>query len=79
MCAAGPIPLQTLLLAGGGNFFSGVGGVYASVDGGASWGVSINLGQEVKACRGLALPGGTRVYCVSAGVAGGSIVTADIA
>ena len=76
--AAGDAP--PLLIAAGGNFFSGVGGIYASEDLGATWVLTLDLGEEVKACRALALPGGagTRVYCVSAGPRGGSIVSADV-
>jgi len=68
------------LVAAGGNFFSGVGGIYSSGDGGASWTLDVDLGEEVKACRALPLPalGATRVYCVSAGAHGGSIVSADV-
>jgi len=68
------------MIAAGGNFFSQVGGVYSSVDGGQTWRLDIDLGQEVKACRSLALPAinATRVFCVSAGQGGGSIVSADV-
>ena len=70
----------SIMIAAGGNFFSAVGGIYSSADGGKTWALDINLGQEVKACRSLALPAlkVTRVFCVSAGQAGGSIVSADI-
>jgi len=69
-------PLPTLLAAGG-NFFSAVGGVFSSVDGGATWTQDLNIGEEVKACRALALPEATRVYCVSAGSSAGGIFSAD--
>jgi len=80
-------PIRTVLalgggvmLAAGGDYFSGVGGVHLSQDGGASWGVDLQLGQEVKACRAARLPAlrVARVFCVSAGSAGGSIVSADV-
>lgn len=68
----------TLLLAAGGNYFSSAGGVYASLDEGATWQLSLDLGQEVKACRAVKLPTGrTRIFCVSAGQRGGSIVSCD--
>lgn len=72
--------VPAVLIAAGGNFFSGVGGIYSSVDGGLTWTMDVDLGQEVKACRALPLPtvGVTRVYCVSAGQSGGSIVSTDI-
>jgi hypothetical protein len=69
---------QPVLIAAGGNFFSGVGGAWSSSDGGATWTQDLNAGQELKACRALALPGRTRVYCVSAGSAAGGIYSADI-
>jgi hypothetical protein len=80
-------PIRTVLalprgvmLAAGGDYFSSVGGIYASVDGGRSWALSLDLGQEVKACRATPLPAlrATRVFCVSAGSAGGSVVSADL-
>lgn len=78
--AGGASGTPPLLIAAGGNYFSGVGGIYASDDLGATWALTLDLGQEVKACRALALPGGagTRVFCVSAGPEGGSIVSADV-
>lgn len=69
-------PLPTLVAAGG-NFFSGVGGAFSSADGGATWTQDLSIGEEVKACRALALPAATRVYCVSAGSAAGGIFSAD--
>ena len=66
------------LVAAGGNFYSAQGGVFSSTDGGVTWTQDLDLGEEVKACRTLALPGLTRVYCVSAGQQAGSIVSADI-
>lgn len=69
-------PLPTLIAAGG-NFFSGVGGIFSSADGGATWAQDLDIGEEVKACRALALPAATRVYCVSAGSAAGGIFSAD--
>jgi hypothetical protein len=70
----------SIMIAAGGNFFSACGGIYSSVDLGKTWTLDIDLGQEVKACRSLALPAinVTRVFCVSAGQSGGSIVSADI-
>lgn len=69
-----------VVVAAGGDFFSAVGGVYVSVDGGASFSPDLELGEEVKACRALPLPAlrAVRVFCVSAGQAGGSIVSADV-
>jgi hypothetical protein len=69
-----------LMLAAGGNFFSSVGGVYVSLDGGSTWALDLALGQEVKACRATPLPAlhVTRIFCVSAGSAAGSIVSADV-
>ena len=69
-----------VMIAAGGNFFSAQGGIYSSFDLGQSWSLDIDLGEEVKACRSLALPAlnVTRVYCVSAGQKGGSIVSADV-
>lgn len=69
-----------VMIAAGGNYFSGVGGIYSSLDLGMSWTLDVNLEEEIKACRALALPGTgkTRVWCVSAGKAGASIVSADI-
>jgi hypothetical protein len=85
-----PYPIRTLqavpsdtnvpiLIAAGGNFFSRVGGVFSSVDGGKQWALDIDLGEEVKACRALNLPAQrvTRVFCVSAG-ASGAIISADV-
>ena len=78
--SAGGGASPSYMIAAGGNFFSQVGGVYSSVDGGQTWRLDIDLGQEVKACRSLALPtiNATRVFCVSAGQSGGSIVSADV-
>ena len=78
VAAAGSPPVR--LIAAGGNFFSAVGGVYSSADEGKTWTLDIDLGEEIKACRQLALPSLkiTRVFCVSAGSAGGSIVSADV-
>lgn len=85
-----PYPIRTLqvvgtsggaaLVAAGGNFFSRVGGVFSSADGGKTWREDIDLGEEVKACRSLSLPAQqvTRVFCVSAGASGGSIISADV-
>ena len=88
-----PYPIRTLqvvptssgggapmLVAAGGNFFSSVGGVFSSADGGKTWQEDVNLGEEVKACRSLSLPAQkvTRVICVSAGASGGSIISADV-
>ena len=38
------------MVAAGGDFFSGVGGVYTSVDQGATWQLSIDTGVEMAAC-----------------------------
>ena len=67
-----------VLIAAGGNVFSGVGGILSSTTG-LTWAVDIDLGEEVKSCRSLPLPAQnvTRVFCVSAGSNGGSIVSAD--
>lgn len=67
------------LIAAGGNFFSAVGGIYSSLDG-AAWTLDVDLGEEIKACRALPIPAlnATRVFCVSAGAQGGSIVSADV-
>ena len=86
-----PFPIRTLqvvasgagvptLVAAGGNFFSSVGGVFSSKDGGVSWELDIDLGEEVKACRSIAIPtlSVTRVFCVSAGARGGGIISADV-
>ena len=69
-----------LMLAAGGDYFSSAGGAYLSRDGGRTWAVDLELGQEVKACRAVRLPAlrVTRIFCVSAGSAGGSIVSADV-
>ena len=69
-----------VMIAAGGNFFSAQGGIYSSSDLGATWTLDIDLGEEVKGCRALALPSlkVTRVFCVSAGQKGGSIVSADV-
>ena len=69
-----------ILIAAGGNFFSSCGGVYSSSDGGRTWSEDIDLGEEVKACRAVAIPaiGVSRVFCVSAGNQRGSIISADI-
>jgi hypothetical protein len=76
---AAPSP-PPVLVAAGGNFFSGVGGVFSSIDGGKNWTQDVDLGEEVKACRSLPLPAQevTRVFCVSAGASGGSILSADV-
>ena len=69
-----------VLIAAGGNFFSNVGGIYSSVDGGSTWSLDVNNGQEFKACRQLPLPALsiTRVFCVSGSSTAGSIYSADI-
>ena len=69
-----------LMLAAGGDFFSNAGGIYVSRDGGVSWAMDVVLGQEVKACRGVRMPllQATRIFCVSAGAAGGSILSTDV-
>lgn len=74
---AGTTPV---LIAAGGNYFSGVGGIWSSVDGGQTWNEDLNVGQEFKSCRSLALPslGVTRVFCVSASPSGGSIYSVDV-
>lgn len=67
------------LFAAGGNFFSGVGGVYASFDAGKTWDLSLDLGEEVKACRPVKVMDAlTRVFCVSAGPNQGSVVSVDL-
>lgn len=65
------------LIAAGGNFYSAVGGIYVSIDAGTTWNLSLDLGEEVKACRAVLISNVTRVYCVSAGSKQGSIVSAD--
>ena len=67
-----------LFIVAGGNFFSAQGGIYSSNDGGVQWELDIDLGQEVKACRTLNATSFIRVFCVSAGSRGGSIVSTDI-
>jgi hypothetical protein len=74
----GPRPL---LIAAGGNYFSAVGGIYSSADGGVTWSHDLDTGgEEIKSCRGLALPGTTttRLYCVGAGQASAGVFVADI-
>ena len=72
------IALPTLLIAAGGNFYSGVGGIYVSADAGQTWTNSINNGEEFHACRALPLAHFTRVFCVSAGQTGGAIYSLDV-
>jgi photosystem II stability/assembly factor-like uncharacterized protein len=48
-----------LCLASGGNFFTGVGGVYISTDGGVKWTEDLNAGVELGA---LSVVGGNTVY-----------------
>jgi hypothetical protein len=78
-----PAGTPPLLVAAGGNYFSGVGGIFSSKDGGHTWTQDLDTqGSEVKACRGLRLPGAPatfRLFCVSGGPAAGAVFAADIA
>ena len=55
---AAPWPIRTVAfacadsvaLAAGGDFSSGVGGIYASADGGATWVLEVDTGLEMAAC-----------------------------
>jgi photosystem II stability/assembly factor-like uncharacterized protein len=50
--------------AAGGNVFSGVGGIYASSDGGRTWGLDVDTGAEMTSCTTLAKARATQVWCV---------------
>jgi len=51
--------------AAGGNIYSGVGGIYFSVDGGKTWTEDIDTGDEVDACDHRDLGSGqTQVWCI---------------
>jgi photosystem II stability/assembly factor-like uncharacterized protein len=51
--------------AAGGNIYSGVGGIYFTSDGGKTWALDTNTGDEVGACSSHANDAArTRVWCV---------------
>jgi hypothetical protein len=76
----GPAQLPPLLVAAGGNYFSAVGGIFSSADGGATWVQDLDTqGEEVKACRGVGVGAATfRLFCVTAGHARASVFYADV-
>ena len=39
-----------LLRAGGGNYFSGVGGIRSSADNGSTWTLEVDTGVEMASC-----------------------------
>eukprot|EP00040_Diaphanoeca_grandis_P043902 m.10667 g.10667 ORF g.10667 m.10667 type:complete len:383 (+) comp8432_c0_seq1:81-1229(+) len=80
-----PWPVRTLAFntdgskgyVGGGNFFTSVGGVYASEDGGKTWTLDVTTGMEHQAIRTLAGADGKTTTAVTVGCArsGGKIMT----
>ncbi len=52
--------------AAGGNIYSGVGGIYFSADGGKTWALDVDTGDEVGACADQPIGDGsqTQVWCV---------------
>ena len=66
---------ETLGFAVGGDFFSSVGGIFATIDGGKSWNLEVDTGAEQKGADLILVDGGRRAQYVTAGCAraGGSI------
>jgi photosystem II stability/assembly factor-like uncharacterized protein len=69
----GPWPIRhiepindEIVWAGGGNVYSGVGGLYYSADGGQSWDVDLTTGYEMGSCDQHGVKKGklTRIWCV---------------
>jgi hypothetical protein len=50
--------------AAGGNVYSGVGGIYASIDGGKTWTLDVDTGAEMTSCTSLVKSGTALVWCV---------------
>ena len=70
-----PWPIRSLLFltpeigwAAGGNGSGGVGGIYFSEDGGATWALDLDTGHETSACASI----GTRVWCAGFANIGGN-------
>lgn len=66
----GPWPIREIMFvdakrgwAAGGNFYTGVGGIYFSSDGGQTWSVDVTTGKEMGSCDKHALKPGYQVWC----------------
>lgn len=62
----------SMSVAAGGDYRSGVGGVYVSSDGGKSWTLSITTGAEMAACTADETGSKTILVCVGSSAAKGS-------
>lgn len=67
----GPWPIRELVFitpkdgwAAGGNFYSGVGGIYFTNDGGNTWSVDVTTNAEMDACDQKKLKTGHQVWCI---------------
>jgi photosystem II stability/assembly factor-like uncharacterized protein len=66
----GPWPIRSVMfltsqvgLAAGGNFYTGVGGIYSSADGGNTWSVDATTNSEMGSCARQVISGVHRVWC----------------
>ena len=66
----GPWPIRSVLFltgqigwAAGGNFYTGVGGIYSSADGGNTWSVDATTNSEMGSCAQHAISGGHQLWC----------------
>jgi len=71
----GPWPIRSILMlnattgwAAGGNFYTGVGGVYFTTNGGQSWSTDLSTGAEMGSCAQRLVSGKHQIWC--AGFAG---------
>ena len=57
---------KTIGWAAGGNIYSGVGGIYYSADGGKTWALDTNTGDEVGSCADEVIGDGsqTQIWCI---------------
>ena len=81
-CLTSPYPIRSVLalpsghlIAAGGNYYSGVGGIWESVDRGRTWGNTLSITAEIKACRAVPMKTATRVLCVCTA---GDVYTTDV-
>jgi photosystem II stability/assembly factor-like uncharacterized protein len=79
----GPWPIRSILFlnqttgwAAGGNFWTGVGGIYFSTDGGMTWSVDATTGAEMGACAQHPVSSMHRVWC--AGFSGNPTVYSTV-
>jgi photosystem II stability/assembly factor-like uncharacterized protein len=62
--------------AAGGNIYSGVGGIYYSGDGGKTWALDVDTGDEMGACAYQSIgKGQTQIWCIGDAYNGGSFAS----